>query len=88
MKILVFQGLEESATAFEFDPTKILAHGNKKDKMLYTELLKGKTPAEVEAFWIPAATLWKDNTNVYFTSYAPVPPFMLEKTMEYNSPTS
>ena len=37
------QGLEESATAFEVNQTKMLAHGNKKGKNPYIELLKVKT---------------------------------------------
>ena len=34
-KSFVFQGLEESATAFEVDPTKMLARGHKKGKISY-----------------------------------------------------
>ena len=55
-KALVFQGLEESATAFEVDPTKMLTRVNKKGKTQDTELLKEKTPAEIEAIRIPSAT--------------------------------
>ena len=56
--------------------------------MPYTELLKAKTPVEIEAIHIPAATWGQNNTNIYFTSYAPVPPFILKKILEYNSSTS
>ena len=56
--------------------------------MLNTELLKEKTPAEIEAIRIPSATWGQNNTNVYFASYTPVPPFMLKKIVEYNSSTS
>ena len=56
-KAFVFQGLEESAIAFKVDPTKMLAHGNKKGKTPYTELLKAETPAEIEAIQIPAEIL-------------------------------
>ena len=52
----MLQGLEDSATVFEVDLTKILARGNKKGKMPYTELLKAKTPADIDAIQIPAAT--------------------------------
>ena len=87
-KYFVFQGLKESATAFEVNPTKMLARGNKKGKMLYTEIFKAKTPAEIESIRIPSATRVQNNTNLYFTSYTPVPPFMLNKIVEYNSSTS
>ena len=42
-KAFVFQGIKESATAFEVNQTKMLAHGNKKGKNPYIELLKVKT---------------------------------------------
>ena len=87
-KSFTFQGLEESATAFKVNPTNMIARGNKKEKMPYTELLKAKTPADIESIRIPSATRGQNNTNVYFTSYAPVPPFMLNKIVEYNSSTS
>ena len=83
-KSFVLQGLKYSATAFEVDPAKMLACGNKKEKMTYTELLKAKTSEDIEANRIPSATRVKNNTNIYFTSYAPVPPFMLNKIVEYN----
>ena len=84
----MYQGLEESATTFEVDPTKIIAHGNKKGIIMYTGLLKAKNPAEIEAILIPAATRGHNNTNTDFTSYAPVPPFTPKKIVEENSSTS
>ena len=65
------------------------AHVRKQErKMPYTELLKSKTPAENEAIRIPSATQVQSNTNMYFTSYAPAPPLMPKKIVEYNSSTS
>ena len=55
--------------------------------MPYTELLKEKLPAEIEAIQIPAATQGQNNTNIDFTRYAPVPPFILKKFVEDNSST-
>ena len=48
-KSFVFQGVEYSATAFKVDLTRILACRNKKVKIPYTELLKAKNPADIEA---------------------------------------
>ena len=87
-KSFVFLVLEEPATAFEVNPTKMLARRNKKGNMTYTELLKANTPAEIEAIWITPATRGQNNTNIHFTRYAQVPPFMLKKIVEYNSSTS
>ena len=83
----MFQGLGESAAAFKVDLTNMIVRGNEKGKMLYTELLKAKTQADIEAIWIPSATRRQNNTNIYFTSYNPVPPLMLKKIVEYNSST-
>ena len=41
-KSFVLQGLKDSATTFEVNPTKILARGNKKGKIPNPELLKAK----------------------------------------------
>ena len=65
----------------------MLARRKNKGKFLCKELLKAKNSAEVESIWIPSAIKGQSNTNVKFTSYAPVPPFMLKKIMEYNSST-
>ena len=35
----------------------------------------------------PISNPRKKNTNIYFTRYAPVPPFILKKIVEYNSST-
>ena len=86
-KSFVFQRLVESTTALEVGPTKMIARVNKKGKKLYTELLKAKTPADIEAIQIPAATQGQNNTNIDFTRYAPVPPFILKKFVEDNSST-
>ena len=80
--------IEESATAFEVDQTKMLARKNKKGKTPYIELLKAKTPAEIEVIQIQVATRGHNNTNVYLASYAPVPPFVQKKIVEYNSSAS
>ena len=72
-KYFVFQGLKDSATAFKVDPTKMLVCGNKKRKMLYTEILEAKTPEEIGSIRIPSETWLQNNTTVYFTRYAPVP---------------
>ena len=66
----------------------MLARGKNKGKIPYIELLKSKTPADIEAIRIPSETQGQNNINVYFTSYAPVPPFMLKKIVEYNYSTS
>ena len=66
----------------------MLVHGNKKVKTPYKEILKAKTPEEIEAIQIPVATWGKNNTHLYFTSYTPVTPFMLKKIVEYNLSTS
>ena len=81
-KAFLFQLLEKSVTAFEVEPTKMLACRNKKGKTLYTELLNAKISADIEAIQIPAANRLNINTNIYFTSYAPVPPFMIKKIVE------
>ena len=81
----VFKGLEKSATEFEVDPTKMLVRRNKKGKIMYIELLKEKTPADIEAIRVPSAAQGQNNINVYSTRYAPVPTFMLKKIVQYNS---
>ena len=43
-------------TAFNINLTKMLVHGNKKIKTPYKEILKAKTPEEIEAIQIPVAT--------------------------------
>ena len=87
-KSFVFQGLKESATAFEVEPTKMLARGNKRGKMPYTELLKAKTPAEIEFIRIPSENRGQNNSNIHLNRYSPITPCMLKKTVEYNSSIS
>ena len=87
-KDFVYQELEESATAFEVDLTKMLLRRNKKGRMPFTETLKSKTAAEIEALQIPAATREQNNKNVDFTNYTPVTPFIIKKIVEENSSTS
>ena len=83
-KDFVYQGLEESATTFKVYPTNMLAHEKKKCIMPYTELLKAKTPADFETIQIPTATRVQNNNNVDFTSYTPVPTFVLKTITEDN----
>ena len=87
-KYFVFQGLKESDTESEVNSTKIILRRNKKGKIPYTEILKVKTPEDIEAIRIPSENRGQNNTNAYFASYAPVPLFMLKKIVEYNSSTS
>ena len=84
----MYQVLKESATAFKVDPTKMLAWGNKKGRIPYTELLEEKNPAEIDAIQIPAATRGHNNTNIYFTKYTSIPPFIPKKILEDKSSTS
>ena len=55
-ELFVFQALKESAKAFKVNLTKMLARGNNKVKMPYTEILKAQNPAEIETIRIPSAT--------------------------------
>ena len=87
-KPFVIQGLEESATAFKVNLTKMLARRNKKKKCRTQNFWRQTIQRKLKSSGYQQRP--KDRTTPTYASPATsrYPQFMLKKIVEYNSSTS